>query len=94
MKEKKPTNIVLRPKRQITLPGGICEQLGIGPGDILEVTVEDSVLVARPRKTTALKALSEIQRAFARLGITEQELLETGQRIRQEVFRERDGVKS
>ena len=92
MKEKKTAVVVLRPKRQITLPKEICDQLGMDPGDELEVTVEDSTLVARPRKVIALEALKEIQEAFQRSGVTEAELQRTGRRIRKELFRERYGA--
>jgi AbrB family looped-hinge helix DNA binding protein len=94
MKEKKPAGVVLRPKRQVTLPREICEQLGIQPGDILEITVEEGTLIARPRKAAALEALKEIQQAFARSGITEQELRETGKRIRREAAGERYGARA
>jgi len=94
MKEKKPTDVVLRPKRQVTLPREVCDQLGIQPGDILEVTVEDCTLIARPRKTVALEALKEIQQAFERSGVTEQELQGAGRRIRREVAGERYGAKA
>ncbi len=93
MMEKKVVDIMLRPKRQVTLPKEICDQLGIGPGDVLELTVEDSSIVARPRKTVALEALKEIQQAFQRSGITEEELQKAGRRVRQEVARERHGAK-
>ena len=94
MKEKKPADVMLRPKRQVTLPREVCDQLGIQPGDILEVTVEDCTLIARPRKAVALEALKEIQQAFERSGITEQELHETERRIRREVAGKRFGVKA
>ena len=94
MTAKKASDIVIRPKRQVTLPKDICDQLGIEPGDVLELTVENSVITARPRKTTALEALKEIQSAFKRSGIAEEELLDTGRRVRQEVARERYGVKA
>lgn len=93
MTEKKAADVVLRPKRQVTLPREICDRLGIGPGDVLELTVEESTLIARPRKTVALEALKEIQQAFQRSGITEEELRQTGRRIRQEIAKERYGVK-
>ena len=93
MAEEKMTDVVLRPKRQITLPKKICEQLGIGTGDVLELSLEDSALVARPRKVAALEALREIREAFERSGVTEEELLETGRRVRQEVIRERYAAK-
>ena len=76
-------DVVLRPKRQMTLPKEICEQLGIGPGDILELSLEGSTLTARPKKVAALEALSEIREAFQRSGVTEEELQKTGRRIRQ-----------
>ncbi len=94
MTEKKASDVVLRPKRQVTLPKEICDQMGIQPGDVLELTVEDSTLIARPRKTVALEALKEIQKAFKRSGISEEELQESGRRIRQEVARERYSVKA
>jgi AbrB family looped-hinge helix DNA binding protein len=94
MKKKNPSDVVLRPKRQVTLPREVCEQLGIQPGDILEVTVEDCALIARPRKAAALEALKEIQQAFERSGVTEQELHKAGTRIRSEVAGERYGAKA
>jgi len=94
MVAKKAADVVLRPKRQVTLPKDICDQLGIGPGDVLEMTVKDAVIVARPRKITALEALKEIQQAFQRSGITEEEVQKTGRRIRQEVARERYGARA
>jgi hypothetical protein len=55
--------------------------------------VKDSALIARPRKSVALEALKEIQQAFQRSGITEEELQEAGRRERQEIARERYGAK-
>ncbi len=94
MAENKAVDIVLRPKRQVTLPRAICDRLGIEPGDVLELTVEDSTIIARPRKTVALEALQEIRQAFQRSGISEDELQETARRVRQEVARERYGAKA
>ena len=94
MKERNVADIVLRPKRQVTLPREICDQLSIEPGDVLELTVEDSTLIAKPRKIVALEALNEIEEAFRRSGITKEKLLKTVHRIRQEVAMERYGVKT
>ncbi len=82
----------LRPRRQLTLPRSICEKLGIGPGDKLELSVEDSKLVLTPKKVKALNALREIQEAFQRSGITEEELLAEGRKIRKELVKERYGL--
>ena len=94
MAAKKVSNIVIRPKRQVTLPKDICDQLGIDTGDVLEMTVENSVLTARPRKTAALESLKEIQQAFKRSGMAEEDILDTGRRVREEIARERYGVKA
>ena len=94
MTERKAMDAVLRPKRQITLPRGVCGQLGISTGDVLELSLEGDTLVARPRKKAALEALREIRQAFERSGITEKELQEAGRRARQDVTRERDSARA
>ena len=94
MAEKKATDVVLRPKRQLTLPREVCERLGVQPGDVLELSLEGGTLVARPRKTVALQALREIRQAFERSGITEEELQEAGRRARQEATRERHSARA
>jgi bifunctional DNA-binding transcriptional regulator/antitoxin component of YhaV-PrlF toxin-antitoxin module len=80
--------IVLRDKRQLTLPRDICEQLGVEPGDKLTLYVEDGVLLAKPNKTIALEALHELQRMFKESDITLKEMLENGRRIRKELVKE------
>jgi AbrB family looped-hinge helix DNA binding protein len=86
---KKAIDVVVRPKRQITLPGELCEALGIKPGDRLELAVDGDKLVARPRKTVALEALHEIRETFERYGITEEELQKSGRRTRHSITRDR-----
>jgi len=44
------TLIRLRPKGQLTLPDSIRRLAHIGPGDVLEVTVEDAGIVLRAKK--------------------------------------------
>ncbi len=81
--------ITLRDKRQITIPRAVCRQLGIGPGDRLELQVDDSALIIRPGRVAALDALEEIRRAIAESEVSEKELLEGGRRVRDELFREK-----
>lgn len=85
--------MVVRAKRQVTIPREICYQLGIGPGDTLELIVEESVLKTTPRKRKALDALNEIQETFKRYGIDEEEMLEEARRTGQEISVERRGKK-
>ncbi len=86
--------VVVRHKRQITLPRDVCDRLGIGPGDSLEITLKDSVLTARPKKAIALDALAEIQRMFQQSGIAEKELMAAGRRARREILRRRNAAQS
>lgn len=86
---EKLTDVVLRPKRQLTLPKEVCEQLGIQPGDVLELALGDGAVVARPKKAVALDALREIREAFRCSGIAEAELQEAGRRVRLEIATER-----
>ena len=86
---EKAIDIVVRPKRQVTLPREICEQLGIRSGDRLELIVEGDKFIARPRKAVALKALHEIREIFERYGITEEEIQDSGRRARKVLIRDR-----
>ncbi len=83
-----PVSVVIRRKRQVTIPRSISDKLGVKPGDVLEFRVEDSTLIATPKKAIALDALREIQEAFARSGITETELQEAGRRARRKIIKE------
>ena len=82
MTEEEIIEVCLRPKRQITLPSKVCEKLGLEYGDRLEVKIEGSTIIAKPKKTIALEALSEIRAAFKKSGINEEELLEAADKIR------------
>ncbi len=81
--------VVLRPRRQVTLPRRVCEALGVKPGDRLVLEVLDGVLIGRPGRQAALDALQAFQQAIAESGVTEEELLESGRQIRDELFREK-----
>ena len=85
------TRAVLRPRRQLTLPRDICQQLGIDIGDQVELSAEDGRLVVTPSRKLALDALAEIRSAFARSGITEEELQRAAKEARTELIRERYG---
>jgi AbrB family looped-hinge helix DNA binding protein len=81
--------VVLRGKRQITLPSEICDALGLKPGDSLNVEVENGMLRIEPGRKASLDTLKEIWRIMAESGVTEEELQEGGRQIRKELF-ERD----
>ncbi len=92
---KKPSNdIIIRDKRQVTLPRNICEKLGVKPGDQLVLYVEGDRLVAEPKKSVALDALSELHRIFQSSDVSEKELLKTARRIRRELVAKEYGRKA
>jgi AbrB family looped-hinge helix DNA binding protein len=82
-------NAVLRDRRQVTIPRAVCEELGIRPGDRLELRMEDGALIIRPSRVAALEAIRAIQQALEEAGVTEEELLESGRQIREELYREK-----
>lgn len=84
-------DLVLRPRRQLTLPAEVCEALGLAPGDRLELSITDAGLLLRPRKSVALQALREIQRVFASSGIPEEELQAEGRRARRRLSQRYSG---
>ena len=83
--------VTLRDRRQITLPRKVCEALKIEPGDHLELQISESgdALIIRPSRMVALDALRALQQALAESGITEEELLESGRQVREELVREK-----
>jgi len=87
-------DVIVRERRQITLPAEVCVKLGLEMGDRLEVFVKDDTLVVRPKKTLAIQALREIQTTFSSSGVSEKELLEAGRKIREKIYKERYGKKT
>jgi AbrB family looped-hinge helix DNA binding protein len=85
--------VIVREKRQITLPADLCRQLGIQVGDHLEVTLEGNALIARPKKAMARQALRELQAVFASSGVGEVEIQEYARKIREQLSAERYGQK-
>lgn len=82
MSEALKAEVVVRERRQITLPADLCRQLGIRVGDHLEVRLEGNALIARPKRTTALQALRELQAVFASSRVGEEELQEYARKLR------------
>jgi AbrB family looped-hinge helix DNA binding protein len=92
--ESQSLDLILRERRQITLPAELCQKLGLQVGDRLEVRLDGNTLMVKPKKALALRALREIQAAFAASGITEEVLQESGRKIREEIFEERYAQKT
>jgi len=84
---KHASSVTLRQKGQLTLPADVCRALGVKAGDYLELTVEGSRIILRPSHEAALDALTELRHAIAESGVTEAELIASGEEIAKEQFR-------
>ena len=84
-------DIIIREKRQVTLPRYICQQLGIEEGDRLTLYVEGDRLIAKANKTVALNALDELHRIFNDSEVTEKELLKASRQVRKELVKKEYG---
>ena len=85
------TQATIRNRRQLTLPPDICRELDLDVGDSVELAVENGALVVTPSRRRALDALTEIQAAFERSGLSERELLAFARRTRAALTRKRYG---
>ncbi len=90
--ETKLVDIVVRDRRQVTLPSQVCELLGIHPGDHLTLTVNGDEVVLRSRAKGALDALAVLRKAVAESGVSEDEMQAEGRHVRKELLLERYGI--
>ncbi len=81
--------IKVREKRQVTLPAELLDALGVKPGDNLEAQVDDGKIILKPARKAVLDALMEISRALEAAGVTEEQLIADGKRIRADLAHER-----
>lgn len=87
-REKIEGQAVLRGRRQLTLPRAICDALGLEEGDKLVLEVADGVLTVKPNTAAAIEAVRAFRQAIAESGVTLEEFLEDGRRVRDEVAHE------
>ncbi len=87
-----PFDIVVRDRRQVTLPADVCDRLGIQPGDHLTLVVNGDEVVLRSRTKGALGALAVLRKAVSESGVTEEEMQAEGRRVRKELLLERYGI--
>src|SRR3712207_1503301 len=79
-------------KGQVTIPTEIRKKLGLKKGDLVAfVETEDGVLIS-PREVVVAKALEQIGAALQEKGITLEELMDDGRKIRGELVKELYGL--
>lgn len=60
------TAVKVSKRHQITLPGSVCQRLGIEPGDELLVDVQDGVVIMIPRPQSHAQAMAGLHREIWR----------------------------
>ncbi len=78
---------------QVTLPIEWREKYGLKKGDIVSFVETDQGLMVVPRVALAMKLLDAIGEELQKKGVTFEQLMEDGEKIRQEIYEERYGEK-
>jgi AbrB family looped-hinge helix DNA binding protein len=82
--------VFVRDRGRVTIPASVREEYGLEEGTALILTKEKDRLVLYPSREEYVEALlDQVGHALKERGITLKELLEDGEEIRKEVFRER-----
>lgn len=82
--------VFMRDRGRVTIPASLREKYGLEEGTELILAEEEDRLVLYPRREERLETLlDQIGQALEERGITLKELLEEGEEIRVEIFKER-----
>ena len=82
--------VFIRDRGRVTIPASVREEYGLEEGTALILAKEKDRLVLYPSGEEYVEALlDQVGHALKERGITLKELLEDGEEIREEVFRER-----
>jgi AbrB family looped-hinge helix DNA binding protein len=80
----------MRDRGRVTIPAAVREEFGLEEGALLILTTEKDRLVLYPSGEEYVEALlDQVGHALRERGMSLEELLEDGEEIREEVFKER-----
>ncbi len=85
MNKTLPYLVNIRPRRQITLPAAILQQLNLTVGDSLALKIEKQKLIASPLQNQIMDVLQAIQKGLQKAQISEKDFQASGQQIREEL---------
>jgi antitoxin component of MazEF toxin-antitoxin module len=83
--------INIRPRRQVTLPKELLEELSLSVGDKIQIEVKNNQLVGKPIVDYTLNNIETIQNVLQDADISEDELQESGEKIRKDLVKEKYG---
>jgi len=82
---------VVQDNGQVTLPPELREEFGLKKGDLIAFERREDGWYINPRTAKLLNALNEIEGALEAKGISLEDLIEEGDKLRQELYEKRYG---
>ena len=79
-------------KGQVTLPTDIRKKLGLKKGDVVTVSETPNGILITPQVIVTKQALDDIGKALGEKGITLNDLIKSGRKIRGDLLKERYGI--
>ncbi len=83
---------VVQEKGQVTIPAEIRRRWGLQKGALVAFEETEEGILLRPQKVVAMDVLDRLGKLLAERGIDLEDLLASGQEIREEVVRELYGI--
>ncbi len=80
---------LIQRKGQLTIPIELRRKYGLEEGSVVDIIDEGDGIKIAPREVVALDALERIGKALKERGISLEEMIEDGRKIREEIYREK-----
>jgi len=84
--------IRIQDKGQVTIPRNIRKRLKLKKGDLVTFVETEQGVVLLPAEAVVTSAFSEIGRLLKGKGVTLGELLESGEKVRRQIAKEKYGL--
>lgn len=85
---------LVQKKGQVTIPSDMRKRYGLVDGGLVAIIEEEDGIKISPREAVAIDALDRIRQALEKRGVTLEDLLEAGEKIREDIYRETYGQKT
>jgi antitoxin PrlF len=83
---------VVQKRGQVTIPIDLRRKMGIEEGGIIAFIETEDGLLLSPRKALALDALNRIGKALEEQGLSLEDMIESGRKIRGQILEEESGL--
>lgn len=80
---------LIQRKGQLTIPVELRRKYGLEEGSVVDVIDEGDGIKIAPREVMALDALERIGKALKERGISLEEMIEGGRKVREEIYKEK-----